>query len=83
MVVNQALVDLGGVHKANGGDTVDFARQACGVIEDSGYCCIGEYLDVRTGSICNMGRDIFGSLAAIQRRDMATQVNALRVDMPL
>ena len=77
MIVNDAFTGLGGVHKGEGGDAVDFAWQASREVKNGGDSRVSEDIRKRTGRICDMRGYILGGLRAVEGRDMAAQVNAL------
>ena len=78
MIVNNTLVRLGGMHKAEIGDAVNLARKAAGEVKDCANCRVRENAGIGTSGVGNMGGDIVGGLAMVKGRDVAAEVNALR-----
>lgn len=71
VIINDPLVSLGGMHKAQTGDPVNLSWQATGEIEDGGYSRVGKNVWMRTGGIAQMSGYIVSGLAAVKGRDVA------------
>ena len=78
MIVNNTLVDLGGVKQSHRSEAIDFSGETGGEVENGGNSGIGENIRGGIGSKSKMSGDIVSGLRSIKSGDMATEVDALR-----